>query len=497
MVKGKTIFTSSEYAKLIELVEELQRVDPSKQKRIRSKLRALGLYWSEVGSGKAYNRENVEELFKTGSLKIAEETASIPATEDNIPQAETGNTAPRVFISYKRKNKDIVFPIKEKIERELGEPCWIDLDGIESDAQFVDVIIKAIDQCDVFLFMYSNLHGKISNFNKDWTIRELQYAEKKNKKIVFLNLDQSALSDWFVFMFGQKQQVDIKSVNAFRRLLDDLREWLKPEKKGTKPNSALTDEATSTEGKNINLNSNDSYGTILISSTNNCKLEVDGIYIGDVKKDEYFPVNLSLGKHNLKFTSLESDVIKDMEYEVKDCSKSDVIQINFCVSLVDKIFGRGNKRSTKQVENDSDSENDANKKDVEFEDISFEISEKGDLKIIVSLVAHNPVRPYVAIFFKKPEDDDYTNVDGIKFNELYPSSKNILKTLNNLFSSNDEGGCIKKSDLMLKSGVINEYDIKLVLKNLYPQKIYDEYETKVKIYWKRKIFGKDEIRLIQ
>ena len=40
----------------------------------------------------------------------------------------------RIFISYKRVDKDKVFKIKEQIGSALGEKCWIDLDGIESDA---------------------------------------------------------------------------------------------------------------------------------------------------------------------------------------------------------------------------------------------------------------------------------------------------------------------------------------------------------------------------
>ncbi len=32
----------------------------------------------------------------------------------------------RIFISYKRKDKEIVFPLKERTEKAIGEPCWID-----------------------------------------------------------------------------------------------------------------------------------------------------------------------------------------------------------------------------------------------------------------------------------------------------------------------------------------------------------------------------------
>lgn len=85
----------------------------------------------------------------------------------------------RIFISYKRVDKDKVFRIKEQIESALGEKCWIDLDGIESDAQFANVIINAINECEVFLFMYSKSHNKIVDYENDWTIRELNFAQEK------------------------------------------------------------------------------------------------------------------------------------------------------------------------------------------------------------------------------------------------------------------------------------------------------------------------------
>lgn len=82
----------------------------------------------------------------------------------------------RIFISYKRVDKERVFAIKDGIEQATGEKCWIDLDGIESNAQFVAKIVRAIDVCDVFLFMRSKEHNNIANLETDWTIREVNYA---------------------------------------------------------------------------------------------------------------------------------------------------------------------------------------------------------------------------------------------------------------------------------------------------------------------------------
>ena len=133
----------------------------------------------------------------------------------------------RIFISYKRVDKERVFAIKDGIEQATGEKCWIDLDGIESDAQFADVIISAINHCEVFLFMYSATHAKIVNNKKDWTIREISFAEKKDKRIVFINIDNTPLTDWFELNFGTVQQVDATDAEKLKRLYKDLCSWLK------------------------------------------------------------------------------------------------------------------------------------------------------------------------------------------------------------------------------------------------------------------------------
>ena len=120
----------------------------------------------------------------------------------------------RIFISYKRVDKEKVFRIKDQIEVALDEKCWIDIDGIESDAQFANVIINAINNSEVFLFMYSSAHSKITDYKNDWTIRELDFAQHKKKRIVFVNVDSSELTDWFYILFGTMQQVDATNTQS-------------------------------------------------------------------------------------------------------------------------------------------------------------------------------------------------------------------------------------------------------------------------------------------
>lgn len=148
----------------------------------------------------------------------------------------------RIFISYKRVDKKKVFRLKHKVEQAIEEKCWLDLDGIESDEQFVSVIMTAINEAEIVLFMYSCAHKNIKDYEFDWTIRELSYAQKRGKRIVFINLDGSRLTDWFEFNYGLKQQIDARNDNDIKRLLTDLKKWLKINDTTRNVNSSTTSD---------------------------------------------------------------------------------------------------------------------------------------------------------------------------------------------------------------------------------------------------------------
>lgn len=132
----------------------------------------------------------------------------------------------RIFISYKREDRERVFALKDRIEQATGEKCWIDLDGIESNAQFVAKIVRAIDECEVFLFMRSKEHNNITNLETDWTIREVNYALEEHKNIVIVSLDNTPMPKWFKFMFPNKQEIDATDSEKLHRLCKDLCDWL-------------------------------------------------------------------------------------------------------------------------------------------------------------------------------------------------------------------------------------------------------------------------------
>lgn len=79
----RTEFTKEEYQRLRELVSQLEKANPDKQKGIRGKLRKMGLYWSEIGAG-AYTVRNLDALFQRGTLKIMGQNAPQQTSQKSL-----------------------------------------------------------------------------------------------------------------------------------------------------------------------------------------------------------------------------------------------------------------------------------------------------------------------------------------------------------------------------------------------------------------------------
>ena len=137
-----------------------------------------------------------------------------------------------IFISYSRIDKNIVFPFVKRIEQELNTTCWIDSEGIESGSQFEEVIVNAIEESNVVLFMLSD-----SSINSKWTKREVLYAEDERKRIVPVVVDKKGLRKWFKFHFGNVDYIDINDEGQCDKLLNNLASWIGVERTSKKNSS--------------------------------------------------------------------------------------------------------------------------------------------------------------------------------------------------------------------------------------------------------------------
>lgn len=152
----------------------------------------------------------------------------------------------KVFISYSRADSAVVFPFVEKLQKEVGDVFWMDLNGIESGDQFVDIIIDAIDNAEIVLFMHSK------NFLKsEWVKKEIQYAQGKKKKIIPILADGKPLDGWFLFQFGGNDFINPANEMHCNKLARDLRTWL-----GIKVESCVNNILNDVEEKSSTINNN-------------------------------------------------------------------------------------------------------------------------------------------------------------------------------------------------------------------------------------------------
>ena len=134
------------------------------------------------------------------------------------------NNQPRdVFISYSRKNKADVLPIKDEIERSLGLKCWIDLSDIPCGTEnFKKKVIPGIRQTRLaFLFFLSTESQASEN-----AMKEIEFARKRaGKRVILVRFNDDEMTDEFAFDYLNADIIDWRVPEQKDKLLHDLREW--------------------------------------------------------------------------------------------------------------------------------------------------------------------------------------------------------------------------------------------------------------------------------
>lgn len=185
----------------------------------------------------------------------------------------------RIFISYKRQDKDVVFPIVEEIKQKTGVDCWIDLEGIESGDQFQNVIIDAIDNADIVVFMLSKnfiapykdeITGEIDLKKQTFPEKEVMYALRHDKRLVPISIDGTTIYDckWLEFNCSGLDCVKWFQKEENEKFLLNLLGWtckkiciIGEYSSGKTSIARIINEYFKKKGEYVNstLNSNDSY----------------------------------------------------------------------------------------------------------------------------------------------------------------------------------------------------------------------------------------------
>lgn len=127
-----------------------------------------------------------------------------------------------IFISYSRKNKDLVLPIKEEIERTLGLRCWIDLSDIPSGSDFIKKIIPAIKELRIAFLFFLSAESQMS----EYAMNEIEFARNRAKKrVILVRINDDTMTDEFYFKYHGADIIDWRQPEQKMKLLRDLRTW--------------------------------------------------------------------------------------------------------------------------------------------------------------------------------------------------------------------------------------------------------------------------------
>ena len=156
------------------------------------------------------------------------------------------NNSPHdIFISYSRKNKGVVLPIKEEIERTLGLRCWMDLSDIPCGSEnFKRKVIPGMRQTRIAFLFFLTVESQAS----EYAMKEISFAKKRaNKRVILVRVNDDDMTDEFAFDFQDADIIDWRQPEQKAKLLRDLRLWADAVNKSHETRSPAIGPTYSTE----------------------------------------------------------------------------------------------------------------------------------------------------------------------------------------------------------------------------------------------------------
>ena len=159
--------------------------------------------------------------------KLLNEQENNRLLTDDASSQQAGGVVPNidkdVFISYSRKDSKVVKSIYEQLEKS-GVKCWLDVDGMFSGVSFKKVIVDAIKQAKILLFMSSENSNKSRN-----VVSEVSLAMEYGKKIIPVRLDMASYSESieydiinYDYTIYDSAQVETSNQEILKRIVSTL-----------------------------------------------------------------------------------------------------------------------------------------------------------------------------------------------------------------------------------------------------------------------------------
>jgi len=128
----------------------------------------------------------------------------------------------KIFVSYSRRNVEVVDQIVGKIEA-AGMNVWLDREDIKAGKTWRVQIVEAIDTCDAFVLMLSSNSALSENVRK-----EIDLAQDSGRAVYIMRLDPVQLPAEMRYQLVGLQHIDVQGLGidtAVNQLLGTLKEY--------------------------------------------------------------------------------------------------------------------------------------------------------------------------------------------------------------------------------------------------------------------------------
>lgn len=215
----------------------------------------------------------------------------------------------KIFLSYSRKDYDVVRRIKQEIEQATKAKCWMDLDGISyKSPDFTKIIAPAIEQASIFVFILTP-NSQESRFARN----ELLLAKARNKHIFFVEPCKCEMTSEFILEYGH-HNINQYYINYHRQKLYEEIAGLLPQ--GFKEQS----DTGQTQKSIITI------GTVDVDDTNlqkaksyfDNKLYIEAFRLFELAAEQGSPEAVSIinaGKQQILKEHIDADEEKDVDIE--------------------------------------------------------------------------------------------------------------------------------------------------------------------------------------
>ncbi|MDR1096634.1 MAG: WG repeat-containing protein [Tannerella sp.] len=216
--------------------------------------------------------------------------------------------AHEVFISYSRADAKIADDICKAFD-DAGISYWIDRGGIAVGEAFHAVIVRAIKESRITVFI-SSVNSNMS----EYTIKEIVIAFKNKKHIIPFCLDEEPFADRIEFYLCDLDQLQyyLHREFAIQKLVDDINRILGRKETDSPPPPIMRIKPTTP-------NIQEAQCILKIRPNLTCHVFVDGEPKTKAEVDKITKLPLNKGSFLLEFVSAENEADKYFcEYRISD-----------------------------------------------------------------------------------------------------------------------------------------------------------------------------------